>query len=402
MYKPLDASKVMASFLDIPGVYLHIPFCQSICPFCPYNKVVVRPDLAKRYFAALKTEVSHYTQHLKAPFTSLYIGGGTPSLCLEALAPLVSVIPVQGERAIEVLPTHATPERITQMKQMGINYISLGVQSFDADMLRYLKRPTSVEHNLTALKNSIGQFDCVDVDLIFDVSFADEAVFLKDVEFCFREGVEQISTYPLMRFGFTPFGKAAHNRQKEHDILRKAEQLASSYGYERRAVWTFNYKDSPNYSSITRPFYLGLGAGSASYTGRSFLVNHFGLDQYLEQVQRNKLPVARQLVLPRLLSSAYAVFWQTYTGQINAYQLSHHFGPLPGIFWRMLFEVFARCHWFDKKEGVFELTPTGRDHYHDLERWVTYRFIEPLWSEMMQEHIPRTRKWQEYDLEGSN
>jgi menaquinone C8-methyltransferase len=389
MHEPPDVSKIMSSFLDVPGVYLHIPFCQSICPFCPYNKVILQPDLAKRYFAALETEISSYAQHLKAPFTSLYIGGGTPSLCLEALAPLVSAIPVQGERAIEVLPSHATPECIAQMKQMGINYISLGVQSFNADMLRYLKRPTSVEHNLRALKNSIGRFDCVDVDLIFDVSFADEAVFLKDVEFCFMEGVEQISTYPLMRFGFTPFGKAAHNRQKEHDILRKAEQLASSYSYERRAVWTFNHKDSPNYSSITRPFYLGLGAGSASYTGQSFLVNHFGIDQYIEQVQLERLPVARQLRLPRLVSSAYAIFWQAYTGQINTSQLAHHFGPLSAIFWRTLFEIFARFRWFDKNQGIFKLTPSGRNHYHDLERWVTYRFIEPLWSEMMQEHTAR-------------
>ncbi|MFN8487748.1 MAG: radical SAM protein [Caldilineaceae bacterium] len=383
----MDAQQVLTSFPDTPGVYLHIPFCQSLCPFCPYNKVLYQPALVQRYFSALKIEATRYTARLQRPFTSLYIGGGTPSLCLEPLADVIAALPVTGERAIETLPTHATPERIHQMQQMGITFISLGVQSFNADMLRYLKRPTSAEQNRQALENVCGQFACVDVDLIFDVAFADETIFLKDLALCFEQGVEQISTYPLMRFGYTPFGKATHDRQKEHAVLHKAEQLADQYGYERRSVWTFNRQGAPNYSSITRPFYLGLGAGSASYTGRFFLVNHFAVERYIEKLQAGALPLARCFRLPRVVSSAYAAFWQTYTGRVDAAQLAQHFGVIPGILWRTLFEVLTACQWVDKSQHGFTLTPTGRDHYHDLERWVTYRLIEPLWGEMMQEHL---------------
>ena len=381
----MDTQQVLSSFFDVPGIYLHVPFCQSICPFCPYNKVIYKPELVRRYFSALDTEVTDYGEHLKEPFTSLYIGGGTPTLCLDELAELIAEIPVVGERAIETLPLHATFERIHQMQQMGITFISLGVQSFNADMLRYLKRPTSVEDNLKALENVSGKFDCVDVDLIFDVSFADEAIFLKDLELCLVRDIDQISTYPLMRFGYTPFGKAKHNSQKEHEVLHKAEQLAARYGYERRSVWTFNRQDAPNYSSITRAFFLGLGAGSASYTGRFFLVNDFCIDLYIEKVQSGKLPIARHFTLPSLISSAYAAFWQMYTGQVDTNQLTQHFGVLPGVLWRTLFEILAGCHWLDKKHNIFSLTPIGRDHYHDLERWVTYHFIEPLWSEMIKE-----------------
>lgn len=382
----MDAQQILSSFLNVPGIYLHVPFCQSICPFCPYNKVTYNPELVKGYFSALNSEITAYTDRLKAPFTSLYIGGGTPTLCLDELAELIPKIPVIGERAIEILPTHATPKRIYQMQQMGITFISLGVQSFNEDMLRYLKRPTTAVNNFKALDNITGKFDCIDVDLIFDVSFADETVFLKDLEFCFEKGVDQVSTYPLMRFGYTPFGKAHHNQQREHEVLHKAEQLALRYGYERRSVWTFNRQAAPNYSSITRPFYLGLGAGSASYTGKFFLVNHFSIDRYIEKIQSGILPIARCFTLPRLISSFYATFWQAYTGQVSLDQLIQDFGILPGALWRTVFEILTSCHWLDKNQNVFKLTAIGRDHYHDLERWVTYHFIEPLWSEMIQEH----------------
>ncbi len=82
--------------------------------------------------------------------------------------------------------------------------------------------------NIRALENMAGQFACVDVDLIFDVAFQDSGVFLHDVETCLRSGVDQISTYPLMRFGYTPFGKAAHRPAKEHEVLRAVQALAES------------------------------------------------------------------------------------------------------------------------------------------------------------------------------
>lgn len=382
----MDIDKVTNSLLGVPGAYIHIPFCHTICPFCPYNKTTYRTGPVQRYFSALETEAAGYVDRLNAPFSSLYIGGGTPTLCLDELAPLVTTIAVAGERAIEVLPTHATPDRIQQILDMGINYISLGVQSFDAQMLRYLKRPTSVDDNLAAVKNVIGKFECVDVDLIFDVSFADETIFLTDLETCLKMGVDQVSTYPLMRFGYTPFGKVNHDRRKEHDVLRMAEALAAQFGYERRSVWTFNRKDAPNYSSITRPFFIGMGAGSASYTGRLFLINHFSIDRYIDKIQAGELPIARRFPLPLLASSAYALFWQAYTGRIDGKELTNAFGPLIGGVWRGLLNLTVACKWLSKNDDDFHLTPTGQNHYHDLERWVTYHFIEPLWSRMMQEH----------------
>jgi oxygen-independent coproporphyrinogen-3 oxidase len=234
------------------------------------------------------------------------------------------------------------------------------------------------------LKAVEGKFDCVDVDLIFDIAFDDKSVFLHDLELCLQAGVEQISTYPLMRFGYTPFGKSKHEPEKEHQVLGEATALAQHYGYERRSVWTFNRQDAPNYTSVTREFYLGCGAGAGTYSGEIFYLNHFSIPAYIEKVKNGNLPVARITQLSQRKSATYYLFWQAYTGKIN---LAHFDELFPGQL--MLKSLLATFSWFGilQRHGQnMVLTPRGYDHYHDLERWVTYRFIEPLWNDMMHEH----------------
>ena len=131
--------------------------------------------------------------------------------------------------------------------------------------------------------------------------------FLDDLLWCFEHGVDQVSTYPLMPFGYTPFGAAHHDRCREHEVLRQATLLADRMGYERRAVWTFNKPGSAAYTSITRPRFLGMGAGSSSFTGRDFYVDQFGVEVYCDAVVAGRLPVARRLRLGRWAGAAYDV-----------------------------------------------------------------------------------------------
>lgn len=379
-----DAGPLMASFKGQPGLYVHVPFCEYFCPFCPYNKVLYDTALANSYFDALEQEIDWYRNNTNQPFSSLYIGGGTPTLCLDQLGRILRRLPVQGEKAIEVLPGHATENNMARLRELGINYLSLGIQSFHESVLAYLKRPNTVAENHAALNAAIGKFDCVDVDLIFDVAYEDESIFLRDLEICFQAGVDQVSSYPLMRFGYTPFGKSAHQPQKEHQVLSQAQSLAQQYGYERRSVWTFNRRDAPNYTSITREFYLGCGAGAGSFTGRAFLLNHFSISAYIQDVNNGHLPIARATQLSKRKSAAYYLFWQAYTGKLN---LARFDALFPGQ--RMLKGLVHGLRWagmLHPRGDDLVLTRQGYDRYHDLERWVTYHFIEPLWTDMMHEH----------------
>ncbi len=304
----LRPAEVVASFDGPVGAYVHVPFCEYICPFCPYNKVLAEEDLARRYFAALHHEIDWYVAEVgdthRGAFTSLYIGGGTPTLYPDELAEVVRRVPVSGERAVEVLPTHGTADRLDRLAGMGITSVSIGAQSFHDGVLRQLRRPHDAAASLAAVQNALGRFGCVDVDLIVDVAWEDEdafpGAFLDDVRTCLELGVDQVSTYPLMRFGYTPFGSARHDRRREHAVLGQATELARSMGYERRSVWTFNRRGSARYTSITRRRFLGMGAGSSSFAGRDFYVNHFGVAAYADAVEQDRLPVARWLHLGAL------------------------------------------------------------------------------------------------------
>lgn len=383
--------------IDAPiGAYLHVPFCARICPFCPYNKVVPRGDQPQRYFRALGTEIQRYLDAGAAPeggFTSLYVGGGTPTLYPELLGPLVSAVPVAGERAIEVLPTHATAQRLEGLRGMGFDAVSIGAQSFSDPVLRRLRRPHDATAARAAVRAAASTFPLVDVDLIVDVELSDElaGAFLTDLEECFTLGVDQVSTYPLMRFGYTPFGTAAHDRRREHQVLAQAARIAHAHGYERGSVWTFNRRGAARYTSITRRRFLGWGAGASSFLGRDFLVNHFGVQTYIAAVASGRLPVARHLRLSAPGGMAYDAFWQAYAGQIRLGDL------LPGQpGWSRVAQAtlaplvaagMLRTVPGDRTQGTtFELTERGFDRYHDLERWVTYQMIEPLWAQMLAEH----------------
>jgi coproporphyrinogen III oxidase-like Fe-S oxidoreductase len=367
-----------------PGLYLHVPFCEWLCPFCPYNKVPYRPQRAASYFTAVGREVDGYLAAGAGPFTSVYVGGGTPTLCLDQLEQVLPHLPVEGERAIEVLPAHATPEILGRLQRIGCDRVSLGVQSFEEAVLRHLGRPGTAAENREAIEACRGRFACVDVDLIFDTAFSDPAVFLADVEECCRLGVDQISTYPLMRFGYTPFGKARHAPRVEHDLLRRAAALARAHGYRRTSVWVLRRSGAPPFSSITRECYLGVGAGAASFIGSHYLVNHFSPERYAAVIDAGGLPIARTARLRPVAGAAYYLFWQAYAGGFDPRRVRALF-PAGGWVAPAACALGRVLRWLERRDGRCLLTPRGFDRYHDLERWVTYHFIEPLWGELRSE-----------------
>ncbi len=320
----------------------------------------------------------------------MYVGGGTPTLYPDELATVISRIPVSGERAIEVLPNHGAPDRMDQLADMGITAVSIGAQSFHDEVLRRLRRPHDAATSRAAVENALGRFGCIDVDLIVDVEWEERSgfrgAFLDDLRACFELGADQVSTYPLMRFGYTPFGAAHHDRRREHTVLAEASALARSMGYERRSVWTFNRPGAPAYTSITRRRFLGMGAGSSSFAGRDFYVNHFRVVAYADAVEHDRLPVARWLHLGPWGGAAYDTFWQAYAGGVNWRPLERTYGKVIGTTARAAFAPLALAGLLHRTRQGYRLTPRGFDSYHDLERLVTNQLIEPLWAEMLTEH----------------
>jgi len=242
---------------------------------------------------------------------------------------------------------------------------------------------------LAAVTAAAGRFDLVDVDLVFDVEFDDAhaGAFLRDLQRCLELGVDQVSTYPLMRFGYTPFGRSRHRPRREHEVLAEASRIAEAHGYERRSVWTFNRPESASYTSITRRRFLGLGAGASAFLGRDFLANHFGVETYIAAVEAGRLPIAGRWRLGAPGGMAYDAFWQAYAGRIAPRPLAADYGGwAAGLRAALPLLEAAGLVGDAGADGVRALTPRGFDRYHDLERWVTYALIEPLWGQLLAEH----------------
>jgi oxygen-independent coproporphyrinogen-3 oxidase len=185
----------------------------------------------------------------------------------------------------------------------------------------------------------------------------------------------------MMRFSYTRVGAArVHDEEQEKETLRCVEASGQARGYVRSSVWTFNRDPDLRYTSITREFYLGLGPSGSSFLDGRFTVNTFDADTYCDLVDRGLLPVVLSGGMDRRLASAYYLFWRLYEGRVDRPRFRSLFGvpveqEFPWFVGALLIGGFLKRH-----GDSYRLTPAGLDLYHTLERWVTYRYIEPLWA----------------------
>ena len=151
-------------------------------------------------------------------------------------------------------------------------------------------------------------------------------------------------------------------------------------------MWTFTRVGGPLYASIARELYLGCGAGAATFTGDDFLVNHFGLAPYERVLAAGRLPLARRAHLGPRRAALYYAFWQLYAPGIDLVRFRGMFPGAAAV--APLLDMLRRLGYLELREERLHLTERGFDRYHDLERWVTYHLIEPLWEELLEEHPP--------------
>lgn len=372
-------------FNEPVGLYIHVPFCLDSCGFCPYNKFEHTPALADKYPQALKKEFE--LQKTKR-FNSLYIGGGTPSFDLTLLENvLVEFGPrIKGEIAMEVHPGDATPEKLSRIKAAGVNYVSLGIQSFSDEILKRMDRKRqSGEISLRAIEKVLSAgFDFVDVDLIFDYELNSESN-LKDFETALSFGPQQVSVYPMMRFTDTLYQGTKHDPESELEILDLLESAALKNNYVRDTLWTFKKKgESERYSSVSREFFLGLGTSASSFNGKEFRTNTFSLSEYYEILERRKLPCKRTMKLDNFSGSLYYSFWSLYGGKLDLKRLKQLFGN-PDF--RLRFLIFGALVGGYLKKHNSSLLPTKKGYrkLHIVEEWLTYHFIDSIWTALRKE-----------------
>lgn len=367
------------------GLYIHIPFCRSLCTFCPYCKVVYTKDLANNYLQALLHEIDMAGSQLnsKKEVTSLYFGGGTPALMADHLKKIIErlkqyFIITQGI-GVELHPDDICPSTLEQLKSAGVTMVSIGIQSFHPQCLSALGRKEEDFIEKIKLVSEAG-FEAIDVDLIFAIPGQTEKILLEDMETAFANGATQISTYPFIDFTFANNRYKPLSEKEKRKMLHAITEYCQNTGRVRTSVWTFAKQGTKKYSSVTRDSFLGFGVSATTLLQKQFKINTFSIDAYIERISRGELPTSLTLHFTMRQRAVYYLFWNTYSMEINPEKFKQKIGlPLTKLFG---FELWL-CKilgLLDYRNGSYYPTEKGAYFYHYVEQTYTTAYIDKMWN----------------------
>ena len=367
------------------GLYVHIPFCRSLCSFCPYCKVTYKEDLANQYKNALLKEIELVGKslHEKKKVTSLYFGGGTPALMIDSLGEIISKLGEYFEITegvgVELHPEDITPSHLQQLKEIGVTMISLGMQSFEESCLQKLGRSSvDFEEKLRWVKEA--QFKVVDIDLIFAIPGQTEEILSQDIQTAFDYGATQISTYPFIDFTFAnnTYKPLSHHTKKQ--MLKYLSGLCKEIGVERTSVWTFAKTDTDKYSSITRDTFLGFGVSATTLLKDTFKINTFSIEDYIKRIEDTCLPTSLTLKFTPRQRAVYYLFWSAYSMQIDSEKFEQIVGKPLKKMYGVEFWLAQKLGYLKKNGNIYTLTEKASYLYHYIEQVYTTAYIDKMWN----------------------
>lgn len=281
-------------------LYLHIPFCEKLCPYCSFNRIVFDEPLCRAYFRALRLELLLYKKR-GFDFQGIYVGGGTPTVLIDELEETLALARETfkiKEVSVETNPNHLTDANIAALKRVGVNRFSVGIQSFDNGLLKAMDRYDkygSGEAIRDRLKQVLGQFDTLNADMIFNFPSQNMDILNRDLDVLLEIGIDQITYYPLMvsdstREAVSKTLGQVDARQEERFYHRIVERLVPAYRFS--SAWCFSKKTAMiDEYIVDYDEYAGLGSGSIGYLNGTCYANTFGIRPYIAQVERGELPL---------------------------------------------------------------------------------------------------------------
>jgi oxygen-independent coproporphyrinogen III oxidase len=389
--------------LSSPGLYIHVPFCRNLCPYCPYNRVEYDELLFALYERAIKQEIDLYALYLKdMEFTSLYIGGGTPTVnwpgLISILNHLKTKIGISCDICVELHPANMEEDCLRALRDIGVTMLSIGIESTSDVLLARIKRSHDGKSGIQAVERALEiGFKSVNVDLMF--AFPGESIqeWQNDVRTVVDLGIDQLSTYPLFSFPYSELGQTKrihHVERPPHrtvkDMLNFTDTYATEKGLHRCAVWSWLKQDKAKFSSITRHHYIGLGPSSASMTGSDFYVNTFDVKAYA-QCLPDKRPIALSMSINRRLEMAYWLYWRIYELKVldNDFQGIFGTGSSLDDEFGNLFRPLISMKMLERTNDGYEVTKTGAYWIHRLQNEYSLNYINRLWGACRQQAWPR-------------
>lgn len=295
-------------FPETAALYVHVPFCRHRCGYCDFSLVANRDDLQIQYLKSIELELQQRVTCSQPELQTLFLGGGTPSqLSNEHLKRLIELIAQhwtitdQTEFSIEANPFDLTDEKLQQMNSLGINRISVGVQSFDDDVLTTLERDhkaSSLPTRLTQAREIIGNLS---IDLIFAVPGQSMASWQHTLDQALAIAPDHLSTYGLTFEKGTSFW----SRREKGTLLQQPEALeAEMYelaiskitaaGFLHYEVSNFAIPGKEcrhNLGYWTGKTFAAVGPGAAAFDGTTRATNHRSFFTWMKRLNSGSSPV---------------------------------------------------------------------------------------------------------------
>ncbi len=309
-----------------PGLYLHVPFCSAICPYCDFSVLTGGAERRAAFADTLRQELDLWGERLAggsspgtfaaAAIDSVYLGGGTPSSLLPSqLAAILEqararlAVTASAWLAMEANPEDVTPGSLGDWRALGVHTLTLGVQSFDDAALRFLGRRHDAAQARRAVKLALAAgFATLGVDLIYGLPGQEAEAWDRDLEAAIELGPQHLSCYQLSVQAGTPFG---FRRQRgelrelgEHGqaaLFRITHRRLAAAGYAAYEVSSFSrgesHRSRHNGKYWRHVPYLGVGPSAHSFDGRRRSWNHRKLGDWERAIHGGAVPVAGEEVL---------------------------------------------------------------------------------------------------------
>lgn len=380
--------------LQNAGLYLHIPFCKNLCPYCPYHRVKYDESLFASFEEAAHREIEVYARHLKdTKFISLYIGGGTPTVDIHGFLRIVNHLKEQfslsGDICVELHPANMDEACLSALLDCGVTMVSIGVESTSDALLKNIGRSHNGTEAINAVKRAAAfGFKSINVDLMFALPGQTLTDWETDLKRLFAEQIDQLSTYPMFFFPYSELGRekgilevTRPASRQIRSLLAMTDLFADRNGFQRCAVWSWLRPSKKKFSSITRHHYVGFGPSAVSMTGTHFYVNTFDITAYAASLPE-KRPVALSMKISRRLEMTYWLYWRIYELFADDADFRHLFQEKKRLD-KMFGPLFlpARLMGLVRREREgYRVTRTGAYWIHRLQNEYSLSYINRLWG----------------------
>lgn len=372
----------------VPGqpymLYMHVPFCERLCPYCSFNRFPFREDRAKPYFQNMRKEM-RMLKDLGYDFDSVYIGGGTPTIMIDELCETIDMardLFSIKEVSSETNPNHLTRPYLEKLKGR-VQRLSVGVQSFDDGLLRQMDRYEKYgcgQEILERIQEASPYFTSMNADMIFNFPAQTEDILIHDIEMVVKSGASQTTFYPLMaspsveRSLAATVGPVDYNREREFyeiicDLLLGDLPDGRPGLFELGSAWTFNRRGTGAADEgamideyvVDYEEYPAIGSGGITYLGKNLYVNTFSVREYNEAIEHDRMSMMGKATFSLRDRMRYRFMMQLFGLRLDKRQFYRDFGTTVerGLPVEMAFMRLAGAFATDNSDEL-TLTPKGR------------------------------------------